>query len=145
MFGTLPQPNRDLEQWVTRAALLRRDHPAFAGSGREDLPMPDGFLTAARFGPDPAQAPVIVTNLLAGDAWTQQTCALGTRIGAWLDADAHYQIRDLLALDPTRPLWRQALPGSSLRDGGISIGLRPRQIQALELYAVRLIQDKRTV
>jgi hypothetical protein len=53
-----------------------------------------------------------------------------------LDAAAHYQVRDLVGLDPQRPLWRQAPPGSTLLADGISLGLQARQIQALELFAV---------
>ena len=136
LFGTLPQANRELESWITRAALLRRDHPAFARAGREDLPVAGGILAAARFGDDPDRAPVLVANLLGGDGWTERICPVGARIGAWLDPAAYYQVRDLLSLDPERPLWRQALPGSELLEKGMSIGLLSRQIQALELGVV---------
>ena len=98
--------------------------------------MAGGILAAARFGDDPNRAPVLVANLLSGDGWTERNYPVGARIGAWLDPAAYYQVRDLLSLDPERPLWRQALLGSELLEKGMSIGLLPRQIQALELGVV---------
>ena len=78
---------------------------------------------------------MLVFNNLSRDAWTTGTYDVGQAARRWLTTapDAFYQVRDLIGFDPERPLWRRPLVGRELLDGGLSIGLQPYQIQALEL------------
>jgi hypothetical protein len=139
-LGQLPQDNANLAYWIGRGGLLKRDHPSLRGTYRERLSLRDGdparrILACARSSGQPSDVPLMVFNNLERQDWVTATFDLGSSVRTWIEsaADAFYQIRDLLALDPDRPLWRRPLHGQELLDQGIHIGLQPYQIQVLEL------------
>lgn len=136
----LPQDNVTLAYWIGRAGKLKTTHPALRGTQRERLSLSDGgpadhLLACARFSGTVAGVPLLIFNNLDRSNWLTATFDVGANVRAWLRAApaASYQIRDLLGLDPDRPLWRLPQHGQQLLGEGIHIGLQPYQIQVLEL------------
>ena len=72
-------------------------------------------------------------NNLERQSWVTAAFDVGHGVRSWLAQapGAFYQVRDLIGVDPQRPLWRRALIGQELLDQGIGIGLQPYQIQLL--------------
>lgn len=138
-LGTLPAANLDLAYWIARAGLLR-GMAQMRGADRERLwPWPGtagGRILAFSRGSGAAgDVPLLVFNNLDGEGWVTGWFELGTACRTWLEQapQAYYQVRDLLGLDPDRPLWSRAIQGTELLDGGLHIGLQAFQIQVLEL------------
>jgi hypothetical protein len=136
----LPQPNQTLAHWIARGAQLKRDHRALRGTRRERLRTLGGgaaplVLACARSGGQAADVPLMMFNNLDRANWMTGAFDVGSEVRGWLGQAprAFYQIRDLIGVDPQRPLWRRPLPGQQLLDEGIGIGLQPYQIQLLEL------------
>lgn len=136
----LPQDNATLAYWIGQAGKLRTGHPSLRGTQRERLGPRDGgtpsrLLACVRSSGDPANVPLLVLNNLDRRNWVTATYDVGGTVSAWLQSvpAAFYQIRDLLSLDPDRPLWRRPLHGQELLDEGLHIGLQSYQIQVLEL------------
>jgi hypothetical protein len=140
--GTLAADNTNLAYWIGRGGGLKTTHPALRGRQRERLHSPTGdaprLLAAARSVDDSAVVPLLVFNNLSRTEWVTGTYDLGQMVTRWLteSLDAFYQARDLMGFDPERPLWRRALSGREILESGLSIGLQPYQIQALELDRV---------
>jgi len=141
--GTLPTANLQLAYWVGRGGTLRTTHPALRGTVRERLSWrnstaPGRLLAFARAGQDPAAVPLLCFSNLDRQSWATGTADLGDHARAWLDREpgAYVQIRDLLGLDPQRMLWRRPEPAANVLRDGLSVGLQPYQIQALELTRV---------
>jgi hypothetical protein len=141
--GNLPAANTNLAYWIGRGGQLKSAHPSLRGSNRERLNLRPGssaprLLACGRSSEDPAEVPLLLFSNLERQAWTTATFEIGRRGRAWLQQapSAFYQIRDLLGVDPDRPLWRRPLLGQELIDEGIGVGLQPYQIQVLELELV---------
>ncbi|AGL17226.1 alpha-amylase family glycosyl hydrolase [Actinoplanes sp. N902-109] len=141
--NTLPGANTELAFWVARGGKLRTSHPALGTADRERLRWreaanPGRLLAFARAAGNPDVAPLLCFNNLDRHDWLTGTAELGDFARAWLDRqpDAHLQVRDLLGLDPLRPLWRQPLTAKELLTTGLHVGLQPYQIQVLELTRV---------
>ncbi|SEK59118.1 hypothetical protein SAMN04515665_103120 [Blastococcus sp. DSM 46786] len=138
--GELPAANRTLAAWVARAGRLRTRHPALAGTARERLHPrtsagAQGIIACTRTGPADDGPPLVVVGNLGRIGWATATYGTGPTLGGWLAQvpDAFYQVRDLVGLDPDRPLWNRPISGAALLGDGLSIGLQPYQIQGLEL------------
>jgi glycosidase len=133
----LPGENANLAAWIARAAHLRNDEPALAGSSRQRL----GWLKAsnepifacARYGAADGPPLIVVDNL--GQQWSTGQLDIGSQVRNWISSApaAFYQIKDLLGLDPARPLWSRPIYGQTIIDEGLSIGLQSCQIQVLQL------------
>jgi hypothetical protein len=141
--GNLPAANTNLAYWIGRGGQLKSAHPSLRGSNRERLNLRSGssasrLLACGRSSEDPAEVPLLLFSNLERQAWTSATFEIGRRGRVWLQQapNAFYQIRDLLGVDPERPLWRRPLLGQELIDEGIGVGLQPYQIQVLELELV---------
>jgi hypothetical protein len=139
-LGQLPQDNATLAYWIGRGGELKTRQPSLRGTRRERLSLRDGdparrILACARSSGQPTDVPLMVFNNMDRQDWVSATVDVGPTVRAWVESapTAFYQIRDLLALDPERPLWRRPLPGQELVDQGLQIGLQPYQIQVLEL------------
>lgn len=140
----LPQDNRTLASWIARAGKLKGGHPSLRGTRRERLTLRDGgpagrLLACARVAGEPGVVPLLVVNNFDRSSWVTATYDFGAATREWLRSspDAYYQIRDLLALDPERPLWRRALHAQDLLAEGLQVGLQPYQIQVLELIKLQ--------
>ncbi len=127
----------------------------FARAGRARLGTPvlqddvTEFLAPATGGEDPdlfaaarlphvsgADAPVVLFANF-NNTWTRENQFLPDfELAGQLDPEARYQVRDLLAQDPTASLWEQPKTGRELIDGGIYARLEPYQVQALQLSRV---------
>lgn len=139
-LNQLPQANQTLAYWVARGGQLKRDHRALRGTQRERLATVGGggaprILACARSSGQAGDVPLMMFNNLDRQNWVTATFDVGTGVRSWLGQapGAFYQVRDLIGVDPQRPLWRRALQGQELLDQGIGIGLQPYQIQLLEL------------
>jgi Alpha amylase, catalytic domain len=139
-LGQLPQANQTLAFWVARGGRLKNSHPALRGTHRERLGTVTvggvpRVLACARSSGQPGDVPLMMFNNLDRQEWVTGAFDVGAAVRAWLGQApaAFYQIRDLIGLDPQRPLWRRPLPGQELLDQGIGVGLQPFQIQLLEL------------
>lgn len=139
-LGQLPPDNVNLAYWVARGGRLKSEHPALHGTRRERLTMREGdpsrrLLAVGRSSEQSDAVPLMLFSNLDRQEWITATFDLGASVRAWLESapDSFYQIRDLLALDPDRPLWRRPLLGRELLQEGLHIGLQPYQIQVLEL------------
>ncbi len=139
-LGQLPQANQTLAYWVARGGQLKTGHPALAGTHRERLhTVASGtaphILACARSSGQPGDVPLMMFNNLDRQEWLNATYDVGAAVRSWLGQAPgnFYQIRDLIGVDPQRPLWRRPLPGQELLDQGIGVGLQPYQIQLLEL------------
>ncbi|MGV1009517.1 MAG: hypothetical protein ACOYBY_13030 [Dermatophilaceae bacterium] len=143
-LNQLPQDNRTLASWIARAGKLKSGQPSLRGTRRERLTPRDSgpagrLLACARVAGEPGVVPLLVVNNLDRGNWATATYDFGAAARDWLQSapDAFYQIRDLLALDPERPLWRRALHAQELLDEGLHVGLQPYQIQVLELFKLQ--------
>jgi hypothetical protein len=139
-LGQLPEANTTLAYWIARGGQLKNEHPALRGTRRERLRPIAGWaaprvLACARSSGQPGEAPLMMFNNLDRQQWVSVPFDLGTGVRSWLaqGPGSFYQIRDLIGVDPERPLWRRPLLGQELVDEGMNIGLQPYQIQLLEL------------
>ena len=141
--NTLPDANRQLAYWIGRGGALRNAHPALRGTQRERLHWRETSETRESSAPRRVLACVRGGSLLCftnldRQNWVTGRVELTGAVREWLERepDAHIQVRDLLGLDPGRLLWRQPEPARDLLRDGLSVGLQPYQIQALELTRV---------
>lgn len=139
----LPDANRNLAAWMSRAGQVRQAHPALHGTDRERLSQRGDngahpILAWSRPGVDTAVPPLLLFNNLDRQSWFTGAFDIGTHLQSWVSAQpgSFYQIRDLIGFDPGRYLWSRPLPGRQLLDEGLEVGLQPNQVQALELARV---------
>lgn len=139
-LGELPQVNQTLAYWVARGGRVKTGHRVLRGTHRERLGSVGGgevprMLACARSSGQAGEVPLMLFNNLDRHNWITASFDVGSGVRSWLGLapSAYYQVRDLIGVDPQRPLWRRPLPGQELLDQGIHVGLQPYQIQLLEL------------
>jgi hypothetical protein len=141
----LPRINRELFFWVSKAGRLRLEEPCLGSPDRVRLDAVEPNRPILGFEKRELSSngrPVMVfSNIDHGfESWAN--FHLESTARAWIEdilantGEAYFQIRDLFALTPDRPLWRHPKHGRTMLDNGIPVGLAPYQVQVLELIPV---------
>ncbi len=142
----LPEPNKTLKYWISRAGELKTNHPSLRSGDRVRLKLKDmkqlPVIAFARHSYEQNNIPVLVFTNLSNEHKNGAFYELDKQSRDLLERlsnkkpETRFQVRDLMGKDPNAWLWSTAKSKQELLDQGICVLLDPYQIQALELVVV---------